>query len=129
MSTRSTQSAGIDVLMAHEASTEGTPSRFGQGWPSSRCLHCLLYGLERCRKPKWERAGTKTRTWEQATRDPIEPLTPGKLQLVTEAAIAACDGADGVRDRIVTDPEACMFDPGVLACSSGDGPAAITECR
>jgi hypothetical protein len=36
MSTRSTHRAGIDVLMAHEASTEGTPSRFGQGWPSRR---------------------------------------------------------------------------------------------
>lgn len=63
---------------------------------------------------------------EQATTDRIEPLTPRKLKLLTEAAIAACDAADGVRDRIVTDPEACVFDPGVLACSSGDGPDCLT---
>jgi feruloyl esterase len=63
---------------------------------------------------------------EQAATDPIEPLTPGKLKSLTEAAIAACDAADGVRDRTVTDPEACMFDPGVLACSSGDGPDCLT---
>jgi feruloyl esterase len=48
------------------------------------------------------------------------------LKLLTEAAIAACDGADRVRDRIVTDPEACMFDPDVLACNSGDGPDCLT---
>ena len=63
---------------------------------------------------------------EQAARDPIEPLTPDKLKLLTEAAIAACDGADGVRDRTVADPEACTFDPGVLACTSGDGPHCLT---
>jgi len=63
---------------------------------------------------------------EQAATDRIEPLTPGKLKLLTEAAIAACDGADGLRDRIVTDPGACMFDPGVLVCSSGDGPDCLT---
>jgi feruloyl esterase len=63
---------------------------------------------------------------EQAATDPIEPLTREKLQLLTEAAITACDTADGVRDRTVTDPQSCMFDPGVLACKSGDGPDCLT---
>jgi len=63
---------------------------------------------------------------EQATTDRIEPLTPGTLKLLTEAAIAACDGADGVRDRTVTDPEACKFDPGVLVCKSGDESNCLT---
>jgi poly(3-hydroxybutyrate) depolymerase len=39
----------------------------------------------------------------QATTDPEGALTPDKLRLVTEAAIAACDDTDGVRDRTVTD--------------------------
>ena len=63
---------------------------------------------------------------QQATTDRIEPLTPDKLKLVTEAAIAACDAADGVRDRTVTDPMACTFDPGVLACKAGDQPDCLT---
>jgi feruloyl esterase len=63
---------------------------------------------------------------EQSVMDRIEPLTPEKLRSLTEAAIAACGGADGVRDRTVTDPTACMFDPGVLACKSGDGPDCLT---
>ena len=63
---------------------------------------------------------------ERATSDPIEPVTPDKLKLMTEAAIAACDSADGVRDRTVTDPMACRFDPGVLACKAGDRPECLT---
>jgi hypothetical protein len=45
---------------------------------------------------------------------------------MTEAAIAACDAGDGVRDRTVTDPRACTFDPGVLACKAGDRPDCLT---
>ncbi len=63
---------------------------------------------------------------EQATKDPVEPVTSDKLNLMTDAAITACDVADGVRDRTVTDPMACRFDPGVLACNAGDRPDCLT---
>ena len=63
---------------------------------------------------------------EQATTGPVEPVTPDKLKLMTEAAITACDAADGVRDRTVTDPMACDYDPGVLACKAGDRPDCLT---
>jgi hypothetical protein len=58
--------------------------------------------------------------------DPVEPVTPAKLKLMTDAATAACDSADGVRDRIVTDPMACRFDPGVLTCKAGDRSDCLT---
>jgi len=63
---------------------------------------------------------------QRATTDPVEPVTPDKLKLMTDAAITACDAADGVRDRTVTDPMACRFDPGVLACKAGDRPDCLT---
>src|SRR5262245_6437406 len=56
---------------------------------------------------------------EQASSDRVEPLTREKLKVLNEAAIAACDGADGVRDRTVNDPVKCSFDPGVLSCTAG----------
>jgi hypothetical protein len=34
-----------------------------------------------------------------------------ELQAFTQAAIDACDGLDGLKDRIITDENACGFDP------------------
>jgi Tannase and feruloyl esterase len=43
-----------------------------------------------------------------------------KLALLKESAIAACDAADDVKDRVITDPRRCAFDPGSLACKAGE---------
>jgi feruloyl esterase len=43
-----------------------------------------------------------------------------KLALLKEGAIAACDAGDGVKDRVITDPRSCRFDPGSLACKAGE---------
>jgi tannase/feruloyl esterase len=45
-----------------------------------------------------------------------EPLSPGQLGRLHHAALAACDGRDGLVDSVVTDPELCQFDPGALQC-------------
>jgi feruloyl esterase len=42
-----------------------------------------------------------------------------KLGLLKDAAIAACDGRDGITDRVITRPGACSFDPGALQCPAG----------
>jgi tannase/feruloyl esterase len=38
------------------------------------------------------------------------------LELLHQAALAACDLTDGVRDGVIGDPIGCKFDPAVLAC-------------
>lgn len=44
------------------------------------------------------------------------PIEAAKLDAVTKAAIAACDGEDGVTDGIINDPRKCHFNPSALLC-------------
>lgn len=48
-------------------------------------------------------------------------LNPAQVKLVHDATLAACDGADGVLDRIVSDAAGCqkLFDPAKLRCTPG----------
>ncbi len=50
------------------------------------------------------------------TSSPETNLPKEKLQLVEDAAIAACDKLDGAADHLVSDPMHCTFDPGTLEC-------------
>jgi len=48
-----------------------------------------------------------------------EILTPKQLTLLHDGALAACDGKDGLKDGIISDPIQCQFDPNVLRCEAG----------
>lgn len=57
---------------------------------------------------------------------------PCEVEAIRTAAINACDGLDGIVDGIITDPEACHFDPstvvgGPVNCSDSDGPLTISD--
>ncbi len=52
-------------------------------------------------------------------KDPASFIPPAKLPIIQQAALAACDASDGVKDGLVSAPEKCKFDPQVLACKSG----------
>lgn len=43
-------------------------------------------------------------------------LSRDDLKRVNDAAIAACDADDGVKDGIIDDPRSCAFDPSSLVC-------------
>ena len=53
-------------------------------------------------------------------------IPPPGLNLLKEAAIAACDARDGVTDRVVEDPRTCTFDPGTLQCKAGSATNCLT---
>jgi feruloyl esterase len=66
----------------------------------------------------------------QATlRDPASYIPPAKYPAIHKAALAACDAMDGVKDGVIGEPMKCRFDPGVLACRSGDGPDCLTNAQ
>jgi feruloyl esterase len=46
-------------------------------------------------------------------------LTEAQLKHLNDAALAACDGKDGLVDGIVTDPRSCQFDPAIVQCAEG----------
>jgi len=52
-------------------------------------------------------------------KDPASFIPPAKLPMIQQAALAACDARDGVKDGLVAAPGKCKFDPQVLACKSG----------
>jgi hypothetical protein len=53
-------------------------------------------------------------------------LPAGKLPAITAAALAACDGQDGLKDGVVGNPAACRFDPSMLACTGAENDACLT---
>ena len=62
----------------------------------------------------------------ETLKEPARRLPPAKITLLSNAVTAACDGADGVRDGIVSQPDRCSFDPAVLACRNGDAADCLT---
>ncbi|MFF1615002.1 tannase/feruloyl esterase family alpha/beta hydrolase [Amycolatopsis sp. NPDC058278] len=56
---------------------------------------------------------------------------PAKQTLLHDSVIKACDGLDGVEDKVVSNPGGCRFDPRVLRCPGGTdtGPACLSDAQ
>ena len=59
-------------------------------------------------------------------KDEAGYIPPEKYPVIHKAVLEACDALDGVNDGLIEDPTRCHFDPRVLECKSGDGPACLT---
>jgi len=56
-------------------------------------------------------------------------LPTSKLPLINNAAVAACDGLDGIKDGIISEPQTCHFDPGVLLCKGAENDQCLTAAQ
>src|ERR1700685_4243632 len=54
-------------------------------------------------------------------------IPPEKYPFIHQAAVAACDERDGLKDSLIGDPEGCRFDPGTLECKEVDSPQCLTH--
>ena len=59
-------------------------------------------------------------------KDPASYIPPAKYPVIHQAAIAACDAADGLKDGLIDEPATCKFDPSVLLCKGADGASCLT---
>jgi len=59
-----------------------------------------------------------------ANKTPDAAIAPAKYPMIHDAALAACDGLDGVKDGVIENPLSCRFDPAVLTCKAGQDPAS-----
>jgi hypothetical protein len=58
--------------------------------------------------------------------DPASYIPAAKLPAIEAAALAQCDGVDGVKDGVIDNPLACTFDPSVLLCKGEESDACLT---
>ncbi len=58
---------------------------------------------------------------------PESKIAIEQLPVIQNAALAACDARDGVKDGLIEDPRACHFDPSVLLCHGAAGADCLTQ--
>jgi hypothetical protein len=56
------------------------------------------------------------------------PIASAKLNAVTNASIAACDGEDGIVDGLIQDPRACTYSATSFVCTANGGPSSNPNC-
>lgn len=79
--------------------------------------------------PFWN-AGTTALTFGAIMNGFAAPgayLPPVGQALLYEAVMARCDDLDGLKDGLISNVEACDFDPSVLRCAAGPGDDCLSD--
>jgi len=67
--------------------------------------------------------------WYATHKDEASFIPPDKYPMLHKAALDACDAKDGLKDGLISDPEHCKFDPGVVQCKGGVTPDCLTAAQ
>jgi feruloyl esterase len=57
---------------------------------------------------------------DQIFKAPGAAISADQIKMVNDAALAACDARDGLKDGVVTDPARCSWNPASLQCKKGE---------
>ncbi len=63
----------------------------------------------------------------QAQADATTHIPPSRLPTIEKAVVAACDARDTVPDGVIVSPDACVFDPRTIACTTANGSDCLSE--
>ena len=77
----------------------------------------------------WTHLMFKGASNELALASPGAYIPPNKLPALQDAALAACDTLDGVKDGLILNPQTCHFDPAVIQCKGEDSPDCLTALQ
>jgi feruloyl esterase len=61
-----------------------------------------------------------------AMKDDARRLAMPQLMAAHKAYVGQCDEKDGLKDGIVSNPERCRFDPGIIQCKEGESQDCLT---
>ncbi|HEX5229187.1 MAG TPA: tannase/feruloyl esterase family alpha/beta hydrolase [Bryobacteraceae bacterium] len=64
---------------------------------------------------------------QAALKDPASHIPMEKYPLIHQAAIAACDAQDGLKDGLISNPPGCQFDPAELECKGEETATCLTH--
>ena len=82
--------------------------------------------------PGYNRTDVAFQTLGMALATHVSPesfIPAEKYPAIRQAALDKCDVLDGLKDGLIADPTKCQFDPAVLECRGGEGPACLTKAQ
>lgn len=66
---------------------------------------------------------------QQQLAKPGAYIPADKIPAIAAATLKACDALDGVTDGVISEPQACKFDPSVLLCTAEETNACLTASQ
>jgi feruloyl esterase len=65
----------------------------------------------------------------QAALKDASAITDESAQILHKAVMDKCDGLDGVKDGVISDPRRCVFDPKTIQCKAGQTKECLTPVQ
>jgi feruloyl esterase len=75
------------------------------------------------------RAAQAVRVAKTLEHNEAARLSSADTRLLHGAALEACDAGDSLKDGLISDPQSCRFDPGILQCKGSDRSGCLTPAQ